>query len=219
MTCQPQGSKPCDFSPRCPGGLLEVLYSLPFLLRQQVPRTLMSQAGFPPCLGKPGGLCTREPPASSCHPPSVISGCLAGGPRLLQPQPRPLSSRAISHWILPFVGRQQQTGLLGSAHPQPPPHFSTLLHTPPPRIVLSKPSCGRCPCKLLCVGSRGFSPHPLLLSFLSSPNRVTCPTPRISQASWPCKCPSCPMKCHLTDTSSSPSSHPKSKPSLPGSPP
>lgn len=59
MICHPQGSKPRDFSPRCLGGLLEVLYSLPFLLRQQVPRTLMSQAASCSAWGSHGA-CTPE---------------------------------------------------------------------------------------------------------------------------------------------------------------
>lgn len=71
MIYQCQGPKLCDFSPHGLGSLLEVLYFLPSLLQSQVPGTLVSQASFPPCLGKPVGLYSRAPecclPASKCH--------------------------------------------------------------------------------------------------------------------------------------------------------
>lgn len=99
-----------------------------FPIATAVPRSLMSQAGSPPCLGKPVGLHSEVLPSSFCHLQSVISDCLAGSPRPLQPQPMSLLCRAIYQWDSDCNG---ETADNGQPVTTPPPTTAPLFSRVP----------------------------------------------------------------------------------------
>lgn len=170
----------------------------------------MSQAGSPPRRGKPVGLLVRELLSSFRHLQSVI--------RPLQPQPMSLLSRAINLWDSALNGEIADNG-----HPVA---YNSTSHNHTPQMCSStlsyqaffsqNPVVATAPYKPLCLGLN--SPFPPSLP----PSTLFFCTPHSNQANWPwgvCKCPSCTWECPCTSASSIPSSHPKSKSSLPGGPP
>lgn len=163
------------------------------------------------------GLHIRKLPSSFCHLQSIISSCLAGGPRPLQPQPMFLLSRAINQWDFALNGETADNGHPVDYSPTNHNHISqTRSSTFSYQALFSQNSVvATAHADPSAWSSRVLSQHPLFRSLFSSG------TPYWNQVNWPwefCKCLSCPMECHFTDASSVPSSHPKSKSSLPGSP-
>lgn len=186
--------------------LAEILHPLPFPLQQQFPEFQRARPASPtPPPGEASGAAHWSAASQLRHFQSVISSCLAGGPRPPKPPPLSLLSRAIIHWDPALMGgRQASRALL--VH-QPQSHSQTRSSTfPTKRLSLSRPSGN--PSAWLFPSM----PEPFIPFFCS---------PHPKQADWHwefCKCPSRLVQCPFTNASSSPSAHPKSKITFSGTP-